>query len=84
VHSDDLERWKPTAPVGGAVPFADDEGDEKTSRLPKVTEMDDEGDNEGWNSSRDDDGTEDFLSRRAEIILANAKKRLNVRGIISH
>jgi hypothetical protein len=79
VHSDDLERWKPAARAGDD---SLDEADEKTSRLPRVSELDDEGDHEGWNS-RDDDGTGDFLSRRAEIILANAKKRLNVRPRIA-
>ncbi|KAF2866726.1 hypothetical protein BDV95DRAFT_504514 [Massariosphaeria phaeospora] len=87
VHSDDLENMKWPAFDGqsgfddsGVV--LDDEEDEERDQFP-VAGGDDDMDNDQWldgQSDGDDDGdnASAALSRRAEIILANAKKRLNV------
>ncbi|KAF2746467.1 hypothetical protein M011DRAFT_459240 [Sporormia fimetaria CBS 119925] len=85
VHSDDLDKmvW----PTFDGPEGADDSGivlEESSAKegLRDSAEADDELDNEQWlqgDSDGDEEGnTSAALSRRAEIILANAKKRLNV------
>ena len=91
VHSDDLENIKwPGFDSGdveeGSVVLDDEE--EKFGSFPKVVGSDDSADNDEWLGAKADDDKEnngdqdalfqDPLSRRADMILANAKKRLNV------
>jgi hypothetical protein len=92
VHSDDLENMKwPGFDSGGDAEeesvVLDDE-EEKFGSLPKVVGSDDSTDNDQWLGPKTEDDKEnngdqdalfqDPLSRRADIILANPKKRLNV------
>jgi hypothetical protein len=84
VHSDELAnmKWPGFDSTGGAdeesVVLEDDE--DKYATFPKVADSDDVSMNDdpwlGPRSGEDDD--EDLLSKRADMILANAKKRLNV------
>jgi hypothetical protein len=83
VQSDELENM--TWPGFGHVTGADeesvalDEEEERFGGLPKVADSDDSVNDDQWLGPRiDDDGDEDLLSKRADMILANAKKRLNV------
>jgi len=91
VHSDDLENIKwPGFDSGdveeGSVVLDDEE--EKFGSFPKVVGSDDSADNDEWLGAKAEDDKEnngdqdalfqDPLSRRADMILANAKKRLNV------
>ncbi|KAF2401394.1 hypothetical protein EJ06DRAFT_581536 [Trichodelitschia bisporula] len=91
VHSDDLENMKwPGFDSESAVEedVGSDLGEEEEARFgsfPKVVGSDDDttDDNEQWLGPRAEDDEADpyspaALSRRADIILANAKKRLNV------
>ncbi|KAF2794892.1 hypothetical protein K505DRAFT_20349 [Melanomma pulvis-pyrius CBS 109.77] len=86
VHSDDLEniKWP-----GFAEPANfDDSGvvledEEEQDHFPVDVRGDDDIENDGWMDEQSDPEDDDMyssaaLSRRAEIILANAKKRLNV------
>lgn len=73
-----------------AIPYSasdsrieEEEEDDKAAALPKLhARDDDEEENEKWLDDQDDAETEmsshAALSKRAEMILANAKKRLNV------
>ncbi|OCK77875.1 hypothetical protein K432DRAFT_333135 [Lepidopterella palustris CBS 459.81] len=90
VHSEDLENMKWPGFDGpgafddsGVVLDEDEDEEEHIGQLPKVANGDDDLDNERWLDGPAEDGDDDpyssaALSRRAEIILANAKKRLNV------
>jgi len=92
VHSDDLENMKwPGFDSGGDVEEESvvlDEEEEKFGSFPKVVGSDDSADNDQWLGAKTEDDKEkngdqdvhfqDPLSRRADMILANAKKRLNV------
>jgi len=95
VHSDDLENMKwPGFDSGGDAEEESvvlDEEEEKFGSFPKVVGSDDSTDNDDqWLGPKTEDDKEnnedqdalfqDPLSRRADIILANAKKRLNVRN----
>lgn len=94
VHSDDLENMKwPGFDSGDAEEESvvlDEEEEEKFGSFPKVVGSDGSADDDDqWLGPKTDDDKEndgdqdvlfqDPLSRRADIILANAKKRLNVR-----
>ena len=81
VHSEDLEKWKPAHTTNDADGPMGDDDEDKFDQFRKPSEGDDEAEGESWLPAKEDDETEDFLSRRAEIILANAKKRLNVSTI---
>jgi hypothetical protein len=78
VHSEDLEKWKPTHPANDADESIVVEDEDKYGQDAKNSEDDEQAEGDPWPASREDDNGEDFLSRRAEIILANAKRRLNV------
>lgn len=60
-----------------------DEDGEEHDQFPVDVKADDEKDNERWLNEESDDEdshySSDLYSKRAEMILANAKKRLNVR-----
>jgi hypothetical protein len=76
IHSEDLEKWKPTHQTNETdESVMDEEDEEKFRQFAKQS-----GGPEGSSSpaSKEDYAAEDYLSKRAEIILANAKKRLNV------
>lgn len=85
VHSEDLENMKwPGFDGPGAF---DDSGvaldeEDQIDQLPKVANGDDDLETERWLNGPEDGDDDPYssaaLSRRAEIILANAKKRLNV------
>ncbi|KAF2274557.1 uncharacterized protein EI97DRAFT_460131 [Westerdykella ornata] len=88
MHSEDLEdmTW-PAFDGPGAAAFDDsgvvlEEKGEERDRLPEISGTEDEMENEGWLEGHSDGDEEAYssaaLSRRAEMILANAKKRLNV------
>jgi hypothetical protein len=87
VHSEDLEAMKwPGFDGGGAFDDSGvvlDEDDEHQGDIPKTANGDEELDNDPWSDEHDENDDDPYssaaLSRRAEIILANAKKRLNVR-----
>jgi hypothetical protein len=98
VHSDDLENMKwPGFDSGGDAEeesvILDEEEEEKFGSFPKVVGSDDSTDNDQWLGPKTEDDKEnngdqdalfqDPLSRRADIILANAKKRLNVSNSFS-
>ncbi|KAH7388791.1 hypothetical protein BKA66DRAFT_511152 [Pyrenochaeta sp. MPI-SDFR-AT-0127] len=86
VHSEDLDNW----PGFDSHGTFDDSGvdlddQEKRGHAPGETYLGDDLGNERWPNERNSGSDEDddpyssaALSRRAEIILANAKKRLNV------
>lgn len=85
IHSEDLENW-PAFDGPGAF---DDSGvvleeDEERDQFPDIGREGDDLDDEKWlDEGNEDDGDEyssAALSKRAEMILANAKKRLNVRA----
>jgi hypothetical protein len=78
VHSEDLEKWTPTHSANDVDEPVGEDDEDKFDQFQKQSEGDEGAEGEAWLPARDDDETEDFLSRRAEIILANAKKRLNV------
>ena len=90
VHSDDLENmtW-PSFDGPGA--FNDSgvvlEEDEDRDHFPDISSGDDGTEDDRWLDAQvdaDDDAySSAALSRRAEIILANAKKRLNVCYVLS-
>lgn len=86
VHSDDLEniKWPGFAEPGN---FDDSgvvlEDEEEQDHFPVDVRGDDDIENDRWMDGQSDVDDDDIyssaaLSRRAEIILANAKKRLNV------
>lgn len=84
VHSEDLENMTWPAFDGPGAAFEDSgvvlDEEEERDKLPDMSVAEDEMDNERW---LEGDGDEEAyssaaLSRRAEMILANAKKRLNV------
>jgi hypothetical protein len=62
--------------------------EEEQGQFPTIASPDEDVDNDKWLENHSDGDDEAYssaaLSRRAEMILANAKKRLNVRGIASH
>lgn len=86
-HSDDLENitWPQ---FDGPGAFNDDSGvvleedEDRSKRFSGITDATGDLDNERWldeqNDSDDKEENSAALSRRAEMILANAKKRLNV------
>ncbi|KAF2199929.1 hypothetical protein GQ43DRAFT_375084 [Delitschia confertaspora ATCC 74209] len=86
IHSDDLEkmRW-PGFDSSSGLTF-DDSGvdleEEEQAQFPSEFSTDGDNDKERWldgqEGEEDDRYSSAALSRRAEIILANAKKRLNV------
>jgi hypothetical protein len=91
IHSEDLERLRPKVSrvdTDGSV--AEEEMDRKLDHFRKKfnspkqihnddeTETEGESDQEEWPTQRKGEPSEDYLSRRAEVILANAKKKLNV------
>ncbi|KAF2496288.1 hypothetical protein BU16DRAFT_617750 [Lophium mytilinum] len=85
VHSEDLENMKwpgfeGTFDDSGVVLDGDDE--EHHGEAHKSAPGDEELDNDPWSDEQDENDDDPYssaaLSRRAEIILANAKKRLNV------
>ena len=91
MHSEDLEniKWPGFAESGGfddsgVVLEDDDEDDEEHDHFPVDVRGDDETGKDQWmdgqSDSEEDNGeySSAALSKRAEIILANAKKRLNV------
>jgi len=93
VHSEDLENMKwPGFDSGGDAEeesvVLDEEEEEKFGSFPKVVGSDDSTDDDQWLGPKTEDDKEnngdqdglfqDPLSRRADMILANAKKRLNV------
>jgi hypothetical protein len=91
VQSEDLEnlKWPGFDSRGGADEESEmsEQEEERFGSFPKVIGSDDNVDYRGndenednWLGSRaeDDDEDDDPLSRRADLILANAKKRLNV------
>ncbi|KAF2813424.1 uncharacterized protein BDZ99DRAFT_438578 [Mytilinidion resinicola] len=84
VHSEDLENMKwpgfeGTFDDSGVVL---DEDEEHQGDAHKPAPGDEELDNDPWSDEQDENDDDPYssaaLSRRAEIILANAKKRLNV------
>jgi hypothetical protein len=86
VHSEDLENLKWPG-FGGNSSFDDsgvmlgDDEDEERDHFPGDASGDPEADNDRWLDGQSEAGEEyssAALSRRAEQILANAKKRLNV------
>jgi hypothetical protein len=77
VHSEDIENWTPTHSTNDAEESAVEDDEEKFGHLAKQTDGEGNAVNGASVGPKEDD--EDFLSRRAEMILANAKKRLNVR-----
>lgn len=91
VNSEDLENMKRWPGFDGNGAFDDSgvdlEDEEDRDKFPSDATGDDETDNERWlhGQTEDDDDDDhyssDLYSRRAEIILANAKKRLNVRSL---
>lgn len=65
----------------GVVLEEDDEDEEQHDQFPEATSPEEDVDNDQWldeQSEVDDEASSAALSRRAEMILANAKKRLNV------
>jgi hypothetical protein len=91
VQTDDLEKmkWPGFDSSGGIdeeIMGLDDEEEEKYDPFPKAADSDDTIDDSAhisdaqWLGQRpsDDDDDDDPLSKRADLILANAKKRLNV------
>jgi hypothetical protein len=90
VHSEDLERWKPKQQTRVNTEGSDEMERNlnrfrtrfgEKSRASAIDESETDGgesDQEAWPTQREGESSEDFLSRRAEIILANAKKKLNV------
>jgi hypothetical protein len=92
VQSEDLEnlKWPGFDSHGGAESESEmsEQEEERFGSFPKTAgrngKVEDSGNDENednWLGSRpdDDDEDDDPLSRRADLILANAKKRLNVR-----
>lgn len=87
VHSEDLENMKwPGFDGPGAFDDSgvvlDEEEEDHIGHLPKVANGDDDIETERWLDGPEDGDDDPYssaaLSRRAEMILANAKKRLNV------
>ena len=85
VTSEDLDNFKWPGFDGGAdtdgmsTVMGEDDDDERTGHVLKYSNS--EEDIERWREAQARGEDEDFLSRRAEMILANAKRRLNVRAI---
>jgi hypothetical protein len=94
LHSEDLEnlKWPGFDSHGGVDEESEmsEQEEERFGSFPKIAGSDDnvhekvndENDDNNWLGSRpddDEDEDDDPLSRRADLILANAKKRLNVR-----
>jgi hypothetical protein len=79
IHSEDLDdiRWPRLDGQDTEESVMLDEDEDRFGNFPK---SDDDVDAEAWLATRENETSEDFLSRRADIILANAKKRLNVSG----
>jgi hypothetical protein len=86
VHSEDLESL--TWPAFDGPGAFDDSGvalgeEEEHGQFPGIASPGDDMDNDRWLENQSDGEDEAYssaaLSRRAEMILANAKKRLNVR-----
>ncbi|KIW06631.1 uncharacterized protein PV09_02343 [Verruconis gallopava] len=81
VHSEDIENmhWPdfegPSEVDEESVALEDDE--EQLGDLPQIADGEDPGSDEQYLSAQVDGLDEDPLSRRADIILANAKKRLH-------
>ncbi|KAF2145490.1 uncharacterized protein K452DRAFT_315726 [Aplosporella prunicola CBS 121167] len=73
----DQSRW-----TGFDGSFGDESGaedvDGRYDTLPYVAGSDEETDNEQWDGPDEDEFSSAALSKRAEMILANAKKRLNL------
>jgi hypothetical protein len=82
VHSDDLDniKWPGHETVAETEEnvLLDEEEEEKFGYFPKPVESDDETETDPWLGPREEPDDQDLLSRRADLILANAKKRLNV------
>lgn len=76
VHSEDIENWTPTHSTNDAEESAVEDDEERFGQFAKQTDGEGNAISGSGMGPKEDD--EDFLSRRAEIILANAKKRLNV------
>jgi hypothetical protein len=82
VHSDDIENmhWPdfegPSEVDEESVVLEDEE--EQLGDLPKIADSDDPASDEQYLSGHVDSLEDDPLSRRADMILANAKKRLHV------
>jgi len=77
IHSEDLDdiRWPRLYGQDAEESVVLDEEEDRFGFFPK---SDDDTEADAWLGARGDENSEDFLSRRADIILANAKKRLNV------
>ncbi|QDS74292.1 hypothetical protein FKW77_003732 [Venturia effusa] len=88
VHSDELEnmKWPGFDSAHGAdvESVVLEEEEERYRDLPKVADSDDTSmlDDPCLGSRAGEEDDEDLLSKRADMILANAKKRLNVRAQI--
>jgi hypothetical protein len=82
VHSEDLDNIKwpghdTVTETDGSV-LLDEEEEERFGYFPKPVESDDGTETDPWLGPREEPDDQDLLSRRADLILANAKKRLNV------
>lgn len=90
VHSEDLETM-PWPAFDGPGAFEDSgvvlEEDEEHDHFPGIASGEDDTEGDQWLDAQGDADDEAYtsaaLSRRAEMILANAKKRLNVRRAMS-
>jgi hypothetical protein len=79
VHSEDLEKWKPTHHRNEVDDSLVDEDEAKyEAKFDQFSKQSSGLEGSSSPVSKEDYAAEDYLSRRAEIILANAKKRLNV------
>jgi hypothetical protein len=83
-HSDEMEtnQWQGFDFGGQEAQTEEQEDLDRVGPLPQIANVEDDVENDQWMENDEDDDADAFghnaLSRRAEMILANAKKRLSV------